>query len=683
FRMSAESVARRATNASRIQDDRGEVRRGESPPQNKMFGLFIAGTGTDVGKTVVATALLCGLRSRRRGGYWKPVSSGRPCDSATVAEHAKQQVIAPRYSYMTPASPHVAARLDGKPAVDIPTLCKHWHTLQQQENYDLLLIEAAGGMCVPLNDELQTWFDFLLQTPELQTILVASSGLGTLNHTALTLEAFQQRGINVHAIILSGEQFHDNAATMQRRYPDVPLISFAHCENLSNSPDWQCQCDELAQKLLTTLQPANHNAQRPDAWLTMDRQHVWHPFTRTLTAEAIVSASGVWLQTASGQRMIDGIASWWTCNIGHGRPEIAAACAEQLRTCDHVAFAALTHEPAARLAHKVAKMTADLLPRVFFSDNGSSAVEIAAKIAFQLQQQRGLTKKCKFLTVEAGYHGDTIGAMALGSFTHHRLFSPLLFETLRIKPATSHASPVCPQGKEALAAYIADLKQVITTHADNLCAVIVEPLLQGAGGMLVQEERWLQELVATAQAHDVLVIFDEVFTACGRVGFDFAFQRASVKPDIVCVAKGLTGGSIPLALTLTTAEIFDAFSDQPLMHGHTFTANPTACRVALQALHIYQRERLAARALRLEKKFNAWRQRHNPPNSRSIGAMLAFNYPNMNQDKRLAVAALAAQHRLYLRPLGDTVYFVPPLSITDAELDIALHALEKICETII
>lgn len=649
-----------------------------------MQGLFIAGTGTDVGKTVVATALLCGLRAEEmRIGYWKPVSSGAPADSEVVAKHAQQHVIAPCYSYTTPASPHVAARLDDKPAATVQDLHKHWQALQQRAEYDLLLIESAGGVHVPLNAELQTWLDFLLHTPELAIILVAASGLGTLNHTALTVTSLQQHGLNVKAIILSGEKFHDNAETIQRLYPTIPLLTFAQHDDLSGAPDWQRHCHELTQELLPQLVPQPNSSDTGDDWVAMDRKHVWHPFTRTLSAEAITAAHGVWLQTASGQKMIDGIASWWTCNIGHGRPEIAAACAEQLRTCDHVAFAALTHEPAARLADKMAGLTANRLPRVFFSDNGSTAVEIAAKIAFQFQQQRGSPQKNKFLTVEAGYHGDTIGTMALGSFTHHQLFAPLMFETLRIKPVTTHASSVCLQGKAALAEYLADLQQVIADNAEHLCAIIVEPLLQGAGGMLVQDERWLQALARTARKHDVLLIFDEVFTALGRVGFDFAHQRANVSPDIVCVAKGLTGGSIPLALTLVSEDIFAAFGAQPFMHGHTFTANPTACRVALQALQIYERERLAARAMQLEQKFTSWLQAHSPPNARTIGAMLAFSCPNMNQDKRLAVAELAARHRLYLRPLGDTVYFVPPLSINDAELNIALRALEQILNSFV
>ena len=643
--------------------------------------IFIAGTGTGIGKTTVAAALGYGFSQQGvQVGYWKPVSSGQPRDNEVIAEHAPSVKIFPScYTYDTPISPHAAAVEEQKAAVNLSTLGTRLDKIQHRESFDLLLIEAAGGLLVPLNLELQTWLDFLALRSELAVVLVASSGLGTLNHTALSLRCLHDSGFVVNAIVMCGARFHDNEAIVRRLARDIPVHSLTTGAEFSASKDWSTQSHVLAQGIDDSLA---RTAETVPSWCEHDKNSVWHPFTRQdrdATARAIVKASGVWLEDSDGHRLIDGISSWWTNNLGHGREEVAHACAAQIRQCDHVAFAGLTHEPAAQLAHELIQLSEGHFARVFFSDNGSTAVEVALKTAFQYQRNRGQPQRDTFVALHGGYHGDTIGAMSVSALDRFRgEFSALLFESLRIKPVTSHPSAVCPAGANALQANLAACRQLLADNEARLCAIIVEPLVQGAAGMLMQEVAWLRAVSEMAAQHSIPLIFDEVFTACGRCGHTFAFQRAGIVPDIVCLAKGLTGGVLPLGLTLTKDKFFRSFvaAERAFMHGHTFTANPVICRAALTALAIAKQENINARALHLETCFTAWiaQQRTLLSNPRALGGILAFEV--RDAEAAQALARTAATRQLFLRPLGNTIYFVPPLVISADELALAFSALE-------
>lgn len=642
--------------------------------------IFIAGTGTEVGKTTVTAALGYGCSEQgKRIGYWKPVSSGQPGDSETIAKHAPTvKIFPPCFSYATPVSPHAAAQQEKKAAVNLPTLEARLNDIQKSAALDLLLVEPAGGLLVPLNNEMQSWLDFLALRAELMILLVTHSGLGTLNHTALTLHCLQDSGFSVTAIVMCGERFHDNEATVRRMNRNIPVHSFTHCAKLSDDTEWPAHTQQLADFVSNSLDASD----TAPAWYEHDRA-IWHPFTSyrdDIHNREIVRASGVWLETADGHKMIDGIASWWTSSIGHGHESIARNCAAQIRKCDHIAFAGLTHEPAAQLAHTVIAMSGGHFARVFFSDNGSTAVEVAIKIAFQHQQNRGHPERDTFITLHGGYHGDTLGAMSLGDLDRFRSnFATLLFKTLRATPVTSHPSTLCPGGKQDLAKNLAALTQLVEANAPRICAMIVEPLVQGAAGMLVQDVEWLREVRKITAAHDIPLIFDEVFTGFSRSGHSFAFQRAEVVPDIICLAKGLTGGVLPLGLTLTQETFFRSFveADAVFMHGHTFTANPVACRAALTALAFSQKNNLNERALHLENCFRAWiaQNRKHLTHPRTLGGILAFEVSDNQQAQ--AFAHHTATHGLFLRPLGNTIYCVPPLTIDEAELAFTFQALEK------
>jgi adenosylmethionine-8-amino-7-oxononanoate aminotransferase len=386
------------------------------------------------------------------------------------------------------------------------------------------------------------------------------------------------------------------------------------------------------------------------------------------------------LETAEGEQLIDASSSWWVNTIGHGRPEIARAIAAQQQRLDHVLFAGATHAPAAQLAQKVLALAGPPFEkgRVFYSDNGSTAVEVALKIAYQEHAQKGQPQRRLFISFEGSYHGDTFGAMAVARAEgFHGIFAPLFFES------------------RCLPLDLAQVSACLAQEATVIAAVIIEPLLQGAGGMKIHSPAFLQGLAALTKQYGIPLILDEVFTGLGRLGANFAFQRAGVRPDLLCVAKGLTGGNLPLAMTLATQRSFEAFLDEDkskaLLHGHSYTANPIACAAALAALDIFVSEDLAGRARVFEAHYQTWIAEHTPfglRNPRAIGGVLAFEWPGSGAGDYFhqgmqAVPVVARRQGLFLRTLGNTVYFMPPLATDDATLKKGLHALSQTLRTLI
>lgn len=649
------------------------------PPQ-----IFITGTDTNVGKTIAALTLYEGLRLLGfKADYWKPVQTGdEQSDRDFLAAHTSypEGLRASRHSYKTPRSPDQAAMLERRPAPTADVL------LQEAEGLALetcTLIEGAGGVLVPLNEHGETWLT-LLSMVTWPVIVVARPTLGTINHTSLTLDKLAASGRAVLAVIFSGEADACNHQSLVRRYPKQTFLHLPTIE-LKDRAQFRAAAKALAKDVLAAVAKtdANDLAVRSAA---ADAAHVWHPYTQHATTKpplVVTNAQGVWLTTAEGERLFDATSSWWVNTIGHGRPEIAASIAAQQQQLDHVLFAGLTHAPAAELAAKMCDLAQGAFKRVFFTDNGSTAVEVALKMAYQSFTNRGETKRTKFLCLKGGYHGDTLGTMAVGGgdgFSDP--YRPLLFKATHWTPKLSHPSRF---DTEANAADPARFKAYLAEHHSEYAALIVEPLVQGAGGMLMHDAAWLKRICETARAAKIPVIFDEVFSGMGRCGAWFAHQRLGWVPDIVCIAKGLTGGTLPLALTLSSEAIYEHFlSDEKahaLLHGHSYTANAIACSAALATIGIYEREALCERSLVIEKTFKAWIRAEEKSLQliapRCLGAILALEIPGTGSGGYFhgiadSVSALARQHGLWLRPLGNTIYLVPPLSVTERELAFAL-----------
>jgi adenosylmethionine---8-amino-7-oxononanoate aminotransferase len=400
-----------------------------------------------------------------------------------------------------------------------------------------------------------------------------------------------------------------------------------------------------------------------------DRAVVWHPYTQMLTAPAplpIVRAEGVWLYTEDGRRILDGISSWWVNIHGHSHPKLNAALAAQARELEHVVFAGCTHRPAVELAERLIEILPKGLARVFYSDNGSTAVEVALKMAIQYWRNRGEPQRRTFVALHNAYHGDTVGAMSASAdsvFT--RAFQPLLFPVERV----------------------GNLEELEASLRKPVAAVILEPMLQGAGGMVV----WPAEFVAGARRlcdkYKTLLIADEVLTGFGRTGKMFACEHAGMTPDIICLSKALSAGYLPLGVTATTGGVYDAFlSDdraKTFFHGHSYTANPLACAVALASLDLFRDEAVLARIARLEQQLRAgFEPLRSLGDVRVIGGVaaveLASDQPGYLDQTGARLAGEFLERGLLLRPLGNVVYFMPPYCITESETAWALEQIVKV-----
>jgi adenosylmethionine-8-amino-7-oxononanoate aminotransferase len=412
---------------------------------------------------------------------------------------------------------------------------------------------------------------------------------------------------------------------------------------------------------------------------------VWHPFTQHAVqpeSTLIARGDGAWLETADGRRIFDAISSWWVVTHGHRHPHIAQAIKDQADRLDQVIFAGFTHEPAEKLARHLVAITPPALEYVFFSDSGSTSVEVALKMALGFWRHRG-EKRSRILALEGAYHGDTIGGMSVGERgVFNAPYDPLLFDVERIP------FPAAAREQATLDA--------ITTACRNagIAALIVEPLILGAGGMLIYPPWVLADMKRICEAHGVLFIADEVMTGWGRTGTRFACEQADVTPDIACYSKGLTGGSLPLAVTLCRADIFDAHystdRSKTFFHSSSYTANPIACAAACANLDIWQNEpvmeRIAAVASAQTKGLDRFRDDRRFTNVRQIGTIAALDIATNDSGylagigPRLYNDFLA--RGLLVRPLGNTIYLMPPYCSTANELDFVFDAMGEIVDKI-
>ena len=397
----------------------------------------------------------------------------------------------------------------------------------------------------------------------------------------------------------------------------------------------------------------------------------------------VVAGEGAWLVLADGRRMFDGISSWWVNLHGHAHPAIARAVADQAARLEHVIFAGFAHEPAARLAAELARLAPGGLSRVFYSDDGSTAVEVAMKMAVQAWRHRGEARRTLFVALEGAYHGDTFGAMAAGAQpVFHGAFADLLCEVRRV--------PV-PGGGRSVEACVAALESVLEREAGRIAAVLVEPIVQGAGGMRIHPPEFLAEVRAATARRGIFLVADEVFTGFGRTGRMFACEHAGVVPDLICLSKGLTGGFLPLAATLASEEIYAEFLAEDraraFFHGHSYTANPVACAAALASLRLFEQERSLERVAGLERLFARRLARlaalPGVAATRGLGGLAVAELapasePGYLDPRGPRVARALAERGIFVRPLGDVVYLLPPYCATDAECDAVFDALEEV-----
>ncbi|MGA0392621.1 MAG: adenosylmethionine--8-amino-7-oxononanoate transaminase [Rhodospirillales bacterium] len=434
----------------------------------------------------------------------------------------------------------------------------------------------------------------------------------------------------------------------------------------------------------------------PKAIIAADKNHIWHPFTQAQTAPdaiPIVRGDGAKLFDADGNEYLDLISSWWVNTHGHGHPKIAGAIARQAEQLEHVIFAGFTHEPAVRLAEKLSNVLPGDLSRVFYSDNGSTAVEVALKLTFQYWRNKGEARK-KFLAFEGGYHGDTVGAMSVGqSSGFFDAWQELLFDVGTLPfPATWQGDDDVETKEQK--SFLA-LEQYLNEHGADTCAMILEPLVQGAGGMRMCRPEFLKSFVQKLQTAGVLVIFDEVMTGFGRTGDLFACRKADVVPDIICLSKGLTGGFMPLSATVCRDELYAAFLDESFdkafTHGHSFTANPLGCAAALASLELTVSSETQSRIDVIAKihkdrleKLAAFAPLECP---RQTGTIAAIDVKAADSGYTAgigpALKAYFMERGLLIRPLGNVMYVLPPYCIADEDLHRAYDGIEAAVQTIL
>lgn len=431
---------------------------------------------------------------------------------------------------------------------------------------------------------------------------------------------------------------------------------------------------------------------------------VWHPCTQmqdheTLPLIAIKKAQGVWLEDFAGNRYLDAISSWWVNLFGHANPIINAALKDQLDHLEQVIFAGFTHEPAVLLAEKLVEISPEGLTRCFYADNGSAAVEVALKMSFHYWRNLGKVKKTRFITLENSYHGETLGALAVGDVPLYKnTYAPLLMDVITV------ASPDCYQREtgESWADYSSRrfvlMEQTLQHHAHEVCAVIIEPLVQCAGGMRMYDAVYLKLLRAACDKYQVHLIADEIAVGFGRTGTLFACEQAAIAPDFMCLSKGLTGGYLPLSAVLTTNTIYQAFyadysTLKAFLHSHSYTGNALACRAGLATLHIFQQHNIIEQnrvlAKKMAKAVIRFQVHPNVAEVRQTGMIIAIElvknkstretYP-WQERRGVKVYQYALTKGVLLRPLGNVIYFMPPYIISDTELellvDVAWQAIQ-------
>ena len=437
----------------------------------------------------------------------------------------------------------------------------------------------------------------------------------------------------------------------------------------------------------------------PSAIERLDQDHFWHSFTQMGAYDPLVieRAEGVWLHTTDGRRLLDGASSMW-CNVhGHHHPKISAAIAEQLGRVAHCTSLGMGCDTTVRLAKRLADLTPGHLSRVLFSSDGSSAIEVALKAAFQFWRQAGHSpaaaawpQRTKFLAFGQAYHGDTIGAASVGGIDRfHALFTPMLFDAVRAPTPNWHRLPEQVTSDRAADYYLEQTAELFTKHGQTLAAVVIEPLVQCAAGMVMHPPGFLRGLRELCDEHGVLLILDEIAVGFGKTGTLFACEQEQVTPDFLCLGKGLTGGYLPMAATVTTDRVYEAFlgdadSGRQLYHGHTFCGNPLAAAAALACLDVFEQEQTLAelqpKIAHLGKRFHQLAERPEIASIRQTGVICAAEYNESVGPLGRQVAAAALERGVWLRPQPSMLYVMPPLSITHEEIDFMMETIEASIE---
>ena len=662
--------------------------------------IAVLGTDTGVGKTALAAGLCGALNSRGwRVAAIKPLATGVPSGEAGEdAELLAEATGADPHgcvleTFELPRSPLAAARAEGR-MIDVDGLAAR--VLARLAWCDALIVEGVGGVLVPLAPG-RTVRD-LVRRLDAPVLLAARPGLGTLNHTAMSVEACRIAGLEVIGVVIvdatgdADSQFVEENRALIEEQCAVRVLGV-----LPRLADPTVQALTGAVLHRADLLPVEAELRRDPAAaaaeiVALDRAHAWHPFTQATEWNAeepvvIAGGDGVRLRDLQGRTYLDGVSSLWANLHGHAHPGIDRAVREQLGRIAHSTFLGLTHEPGARLCAELAAVAPAGLSRVFLSESGASAVEVALRMALLAQRYRGAPDRVRLLSLAEAYHGDTAGAVSVGrSEPFHRGLEPLLVEAVRVAPPQLIRVRDGVDHETAEARSLAELAAALDEHGDTLAAAIVEPRVQGAAGIWPHSDRWLREAARMVRASDALLICDEVATGFGRTGDLWASAGAGIAPDILTLGKGLSGGYLPISATLCPEGLYQLFAGaydehRTLYYGHTFTANPLACAAARASLAAMAAEstvqRARAAADRLGTALGSVTQLPGVAEVRRRGLITGIELtqgglgepfpPAWRMGRRVCLAA--RRRGVIVRPLGDVIVLNPAPVISDVDCD--------------
>ena len=669
--------------------------------------LCIIGTDTDAGKTFVTAALArAATETNKTVLVIKPVQTGcvtnedgtYSAPDVAVYLKAAPKASACAIEFFEPAcSPHLAAKSAGR-YLSAQILAEAILEKIAFHKADYVFIEGAGGLFTPLN-ETETLLDlFLLLSFPL--MLVVGNKLGVVNHALLTIEACTVRNLSLIGFTTTEPFPAINVEEKLLRADNISIITtlsglpcladIKHLPGLREKDNhdraWE-QVAEAVRPVLNSLNARSSNAPKAfsqhESLLSFDRDHIWHPYTSAIEPLPVweaVKTHDTHILLRDGRELVDGMASWWCAIHGYNNPALLKALYSQAARMPHVMFGGLTHKPAVELAEKLLRMVPENLAHIFFADSGSVAVEVALKMALQYQLATGATEKKRFMTVRGSYHGDTFGAMSLcdpENGMHHLFTGTLPSHIFAPRPECRFDRPYDPA---SFTAFNATLK----ANAESVAAVVLEPVVQGAGGMWFYHPDFLRDVKNACNRNGCLLILDEIATGFGRTGKMFACEHAGIEPDILCVGKGLTGGIMSLAATLATKEVAEGISRNGgvLMHGPTFMGNPLACAIAGESLSLLSGNEWKSNVLRIEEKLKeGLLPCFGMPGVKdarvlgTIGVLEMNNYVNVTKLQQYFV-----QEGVWIRPFAKLIYIIPPYPTTNRDLETLTRAMRDAVE---
>ncbi len=668
-----------------------------------MRTFFITGTDTGVGKTYTMLALGALLQEAHDVGIFKPVQSGVGDSEFLKARLGLKDGLREINPYFAPEplAPHVALRRAG---IRISTAKIMDAFMRVAGRHEIMLVEGAGGLLVPITGKYL--MADLARDLDAELVIVARLGLGTINHTLLTVREAQRRGIRVAGIIfsdVSGRKKGVAEKTNPRAIKElagVPLLGTVPFLKKADPVAVRRACAGKIdlKKLLARPWP------RTQQLVALDKKYIWHPFTQMkdwlgdVPEQPLVidRAEGSCLIDTDGRRYLDGVSSLWVTVHGHRKAALDEALKAQIDKIAHSTMLGLSNTPAVELAQKLVALAPGDLVKVFYSDNGSTAVEIALKMSYQYWQNVGRPKKTSIVHLKNSYHGDTLGSVSVGGIDlFHKVYHQLVFKTIQIEMPDCYRAPAGKSYPEYAFEALERFELLLKKDHHKIASLVLEPIVQGAAGMIMWPKGVLKGFETLCRKYDVLLIIDEVATGFGRTGKMFACEHERVRPDLLCTAKGLTGGYLPLAATLTTQRVFDGFlfpakDMKTFFHGHTYTGNPLACAVALANIDIFRKERVLAR---LQPKIAFLKKRLARLNAipcvgdiRQRGFMVGIELVEDRATKKpfdagrrvgVQVCARARHYGVIIRPLGDVIVLMPPLSMSIPELDQLVGAVER------